>query len=234
MRVLYIVAVPLLLEQTGIGYILAGQVFDQYPETFLLELAAQGCGLSQQEVWNIGRTALPISTAHLEVHHGTVEVHSAPGQGSTFKVLFPASDKEPAIVRPPLDIPCQQGAGTILVVDDELIVRNVATVALERSGYTVLSAEDGETAIELLQQDAAGAIVLVLLDMTMPGLNGYGTFLQLKRVRPGIRVLLSSGYNEAEATRQFAGEGLAGFIHKPYPAAALSEKVKTILTNRLK
>ena len=70
---------------------------------------------------------------------------------------------------------------------------------------------------------------LVLLDMTMPGLNGHETFLLLKRTRPEVKVLLSSGYNELEATRRFSGQGLAGFIQKPYTAGALSKTVNSVL-----
>jgi two-component system cell cycle sensor histidine kinase/response regulator CckA len=92
----------------------------------------------------------------------------------------------------------------------------------------VLLAESGEAAIDLFNA-ADEQVSLVLLDMTMPGLNGYETFLQLKRVRPTVKVLLSSGYNELETTRRFSGQGLAGFIQKPYTAGTLSKTVNSVL-----
>lgn len=98
-------------------------------------------------------------------------------------------------------------------------------------GNTVLSAEDGEAAIDLFRQNV-GEIVLIVLDATMPGLSGYETFVQLRRIRPGVDVLLSSGYQESNATQRFAGQDLAGFIQKPYTAAALLERIETILAKR--
>jgi len=130
--------------------------------------------------------------------------------------------------RSPVESAGQRGSGTILVVDDEDVVRKIAKDALERAGYTVLLAESGQAAIDLFNS-AGEQISLVLLDMTMPGLNGHETFLQLKRVRPTVKVLLSSGYNELEATRQFSGQGLAGFIQKPYMAGTLSSRVNSVL-----
>ncbi len=108
------------------------------------------------------------------------------------------------------------------------MVRNVAKNALERAGYTVLLAESGQAAIDLLKTTVE-QVSLVLLDVTMPGLNGHDTFLQLRRVRPKVKVLLSSGYNELEATRRFSGQGLAGFIQKPYTAGTLSKTVNSVL-----
>jgi len=123
-----------------------------------------------------------------------------------------------------------RGSATILVVDDEAIVRKVAQAALEQSGYSVISADSGEAAIDLFRK-ATGEIAIVLLDMTMPGLSGYETFLELKRCRPAVKVLLSSGYDEMETRQRFAGQRLAGFLQKPYTAAALGEKIREVLTS---
>jgi len=163
-------------------------------------------------------------------HKGTVQVQTAPGEGTTFKVLFPASDSTTIPPRPKLEMGTLRGSGTILVVDDEAIVRKVAQAALEQSGYTVISADSGEAAIDLFRK-ATDEIAIVLLDMTMPGLSGYETFLELKRARPAVKVLLSSGYNEMETTQRFAGQRLAGFLQKPYTAAALGEKIREVLTS---
>ena len=160
-------------------------------------------------------------------HRGTIKVDTATGEGTTFKVLFPASEKAAERAAPAAESTTKQGSGTILVVDNEEVVRSVARAALERSGYSVLLAENGTQGIELFR-GAAGKISLVLLDMTMPGLSGHDTFLGLRQIRPDIKVVLSSGYDEQEARQRFAGEGLAGFIQKPYTFAALNEKVSAV------
>ena len=117
---------------------------------------------------------------------------------------------------------------TVLVVDDEQIVRRTAKTMLERYGYSVVLAENGREAVELYRV-LADKIALILLDMTMPLMGGEETLRELKTIRPDVRVLLSSGYNEVEAVRRFTGKGLAGFIQKPYSAIALTEKVRSIL-----
>ena len=117
---------------------------------------------------------------------------------------------------------------TVLVVDDEQIVRRTAKTMLEGYGYSVVLAENGREAVELYRV-LADKIALILLDMTMPLMGGEETFRELKTIRPEVRVLLSSGYNEVEAIRRFTGKGLAGFIQKPYSAIALTEKVRSVL-----
>jgi DNA-binding NtrC family response regulator len=161
-------------------------------------------------------------------HRGALRVHSTPGRGTTFTVLFPAIEKVAAKPRSPIESAGPRGSGTILIVDDEDVIRKIAKDVLEQAGYTVLLAESGQAAIDLFKT-AGKQVSLVLLDMTMPGLNGLETFLQLKRVRPTVKVLLSSGYNELEATRLFSGQGLAGFIPKPYSAGTLSKTVRSVL-----
>ncbi len=116
---------------------------------------------------------------------------------------------------------------TVLVVDDEEIVRNVAKVALERRGYLVELAEGGEIAVEMFRRDPhrfAG----VLLDMTMPVLSGEETMQQIHAIRPGVPVIASSGYTEAEAMRRF-GSAVAGYIQKPYTAGRLAEKIAALI-----
>jgi DNA-binding NtrC family response regulator len=119
------------------------------------------------------------------------------------------------------------GTGLVLVVDDEEVVRQTARVTLERYGYSVLCAVDGASALEMFRLRAR-EITTVILDLTMPGMNGEEALRQMQAINPKVRVLLSSGYNEVEAVQHFAGKGLAGFIQKPYTAAALAEKVKAV------
>lgn len=188
-----------------------GRIFDPF---FTTKFTGRGLGLSA--VQGIVRG-----------HKGAMKVYSRPGRGTTFKVLFPAT-KESAPPAPAPRIPAAAAGELILVVDDEEIIRRTAKSMLERHGYTVVVADDGQKALELFQV-LADKVALVLLDMTMPVLSGEETFRLMKNVRPGIKVLLSSGYNESEAIRRFTGKGLAGFIQKPYSSTALQEKVGYIL-----
>lgn len=188
-----------------------GRIFDPF---FTTKFTGRGLGLSA--VQGIVRG-----------HKGAMKVYSRPGRGTTFKVLFPAT-KESAPPAPAPRIPAAAAGELILVVDDEEIIRRTAKSMLERHGYTVVVADDGQKALELFQV-LADKVALVLLDMTMPVLSGEETFRLMKNTRPGIKVLLSSGYNESEAIRRFTGKGLAGFIQKPYSSTALQEKVGYIL-----
>src|ERR1041385_3495551 len=99
---------------------------------------------------------------------------------------------------------------------------------LEHYGYTVVLAENGKEGVELLKV-LAGNVSAVLLDMTMPVMNGEEALRYMRAINPDIKVILSSGYNEVEAIRRFTGEGLAGFIQKPYSAPALAEKIRSVL-----
>jgi CheY-like chemotaxis protein len=118
---------------------------------------------------------------------------------------------------------------TILIADDEDIVRQVAHAALEMAGFSVLQARDGEEAIEVFRNNA-DLVSLVILDMSMPRMGGEETFRALQRARPRVPVLLSSGFNEQDSTSRIAGRGFAGFIQKPYRPAELVTKVRQLLS----
>ncbi|MBN1867578.1 response regulator [Candidatus Sumerlaeota bacterium] len=162
-------------------------------------------------------------------HKGVMKVFSEPGMGSTLTVFFPCLRAPLAAAPSPEETESHRnGKGKILIVDDEETVRNVARRILEINGYSVLTANDGREGIEVFRRHAQ-EIAAVLLDMTMPHLSGESTFTEMRRIRPDVRVVLSSGYSESEATERFAGKGLAGFIQKPYSAKALAEKIGAIL-----
>jgi two-component system, cell cycle sensor histidine kinase and response regulator CckA len=120
------------------------------------------------------------------------------------------------------------GDETILVIDDEDTVRQAAKSALESYGYKVVVAVNGKEGVRRFQE-LAGHIDAVLLDMTMPVMSGEEALARLRSIQSDIPVVLSSGYEEADATRRFTGKGLAGFIQKPYAAAGLVEKMKIAL-----
>ena len=161
-----------------------------------------------------------------------MKVYSTPGQGTTFKLLFPASLKDDQRTFHNISQqPSFKGTGTVLVIDDEEIVRRTAQVTLERFGYEVVVAADGRQGLDAFRR-LAGRVDLVLLDMTMPVMSGEETFRELRIMRPDLKVILSSGYNEVEAIRHFTGKGLAGFVQKPYTSARLAEAVRSVLTRR--
>ena len=160
-------------------------------------------------------------------HKGALQVESAPGKGSSFKVLFPVSEGQPARLEPSGVERNLTGHETILVIDDEAAVRQTAKSALESYGYRVVVAANGKEGVTLFHERGK-EIAAVLLDMTMPVMSGEEALVRLKSIREDIPVVLSSGYNEADATRRFTGKGLAGFVQKPYTAACLAEKMKIV------
>ena len=111
------------------------------------------------------------------------------------------------------------------------MVRNMARATLEHYGYRVVEAANGESAVEIFRAQSA-AIDAVILDLTMPEMSGEAALGNLKRINPAVPVVLSSGFNEAEATRRFQSEDLAGFLQKPYTALTLAERVNRLLNGR--
>ena len=117
----------------------------------------------------------------------------------------------------------------MLVVDDEESVRATTARMLERIGFDSLLATNGNEALDIFHQHDA-KIVGVLLDLTMPQLDGTATFTQLRRLNPEIPVLLMSGFNEQDAVHRFAGKGLSGFVQKPFKFDTLYGKLQAVFT----
>jgi len=164
-------------------------------------------------------------------HHGVVEVRSDVGKGTTFRILFPKSSNTPHEADMIGQNPVEEwkASGIVLVVDDETSVLTLARQLLEMKGFKVETAVDGEEAVEKFKKIAA-EVSFVLLDMTLPKLSGEEVFRKIRKIRPDVRILLSSGFNEQEVTEKFAGEGLSGFIQKPYRIQELLDKIHEILS----
>jgi PAS domain S-box-containing protein len=162
-------------------------------------------------------------------HKGALKVSSQVGQGTTFRILLPARDVVPepsaTAVGAARDV---RGHGLVLVADDEDRVRAVARNILERAGFSVIVASNGREALEIYRRHGR-EIRLVLLDMTMPQLDGGACFLALRELDPAAKIVLCSGYSEQEVLAHFVGKGLAGFLQKPYRAADLLGKIADIL-----
>ena len=162
-------------------------------------------------------------------HRGAIKVYSEPGKGSTFKVLLPYSrGTRKTVSAEVVKTTSTHAGGLILIVDDEAMVRNAAAQMLKQSGYDVITAENGLLGVEAFKT-MHSQIRAVLLDMTMPVMDGKEAFREMRRIQPDVKVILSSGYNELDTTSRFAGKGLAGFIQKPY----LIETLRTTLQRAL-
>jgi PAS domain S-box-containing protein len=162
-------------------------------------------------------------------HKGAIKVYSESGKGTTIKVLFPASSDpaQPLEGDPPHEGEWR-GNGTVLIADDEETVRKVSGQMLAHLGFRSILAADGQQALSsfLVHRDS---LVCVIVDLTMPAMDGEETFREIHRIDPRIPVILSSGYNEQEAVQRFVGKGLAGFLQKPYQLSQLRRKLREVL-----
>ncbi len=210
-------------------------------EYVYLEISDTGCGMEQTVQDKLFEPFFTTKfTGHglgmsavlgiVRGHQGTIRVSSLPEQGTTFKVLLPVSDK-PVQADTSLSDKInndEAGTGTILVVDDEAAIRDITSQLLQDIGYTTLTAVDGADGIETYRQYQQD-IVAVILDMAMPNVDGKTCFTRLQSINPDVKVLLTSGYDELESTTRFAGQGLAGFIQKPYQPETLKARLQSIL-----
>ncbi len=161
-------------------------------------------------------------------HRGAVDIQSEVGSGTVFRVLFPVSKLAVGIEPTQHSEPGgSTGQGLVMVVDDEPVVRRYARESLERSGFEVLTAPDGPNAIEIFRQHGH-EIAAVLLDLTMPKMDGHQVLKELRKMRESVRVVLSSGYDEHEVMESLSSD-TAGFIQKPYEPKELVRKLNEVI-----
>lgn len=219
----------------------------QVGEFVYIDISDTGCGMTQEireQMFDpffstkfTGRgLGLPAVLGILRGHHGAIMVGSEPGAGTTIRVLFPVGAAQQLFAG---EKPKPEGADLpkpkplrrrpkFLLVDDEELVRDLGRTMIEHLGYDVETASDGREAVSIFER-RADEFDGVVLDLSMPNMNGFAAFNEIRRCRPNTRVILSSGYTEQEATQQFIGRGLSAFLQKPYDLQSLKNTLSDVL-----
>jgi len=205
--------VSLVVEDTGTGMdkAVCDRIFEPFYST---KFPGRGLGL-------------PAVLGIVRSHRGAAKVESQPGHATKVRVLLPVanlageSDTQEMAVRP-------GASAEVLIVDDDATVRAVAKQILERSGYTVFTASDGQQAVQLFRERARPPAV-VLLDLMMPNMSGAETFRQLRAISPGVGIIMSSGFAESDASLRTLLQDRSLFLQKPYRPAELVARVRSIL-----
>jgi len=207
--------VHIAISDTGIG--IKKETIDRIFEPFFTTKGKEkGSGLGLSVVYGIVKN-----------HGGYVSVYSELGKGSIFKVYLPASSK-PILEEKESEISEVEGKESILVIEDEEVIRNLVKEGLEDLGYTVLTAEDGEIGIDIYGERKR-EINLVILDLILPKMSGKIIYQKLKAIDPQIKVLLSSGYSQSGQAQELLNQGVEGFIQKPFKIKELAREIRAVL-----
>ncbi len=228
--------------QADAGYFATTQYSVALPpgDYVYLEVTDDGCGMSRETLARIfdpffttkfsGR-GLGLAAVHgiIRGHQGAIKVYSEPGKGTAFRILLPATPGAAETLQRPAPAPALwRGEGIVLIIDDEPAVRQVLESMLELLGFTPESAADGALGVEKFGRDPA-RYAAVLLDLTMPQMDGEEAFRRLRQVRPDVKVLLMSGFNKQDAVHRFIGKGLAGFLQKPFEVSTFIAELRAVL-----
>ena len=205
----------------GTGPGLDADIIDHIFEPFFTtKETGKGTGLGLSVVYGI-----------VEQHKGWMEVESGPGRGALFKVFIPALPgrlhSEPAVS---FSLDFLHGNGErILVVEDDETLRRLATIALQKSGYVVWAAENGQQA-QALFEERQGDFDLIFCDVVLPDINGLQLTDSFVGLKPALKILLSSGYADAKARRSGIADRHYPFIGKPYTINSLLRKIKELVS----
>jgi CheY-like chemotaxis protein len=208
--------VMLAVTDTGVGMDEAtkARIFEPF---FTTKAPGKGTGLGLATVYGL-----------VQQSGGFIWVYSEPGRGTTFKIYLPRVDAAAEGVAAAALTPVAGGTETVLLAEDAAAVRAVGKQVLERQGYTVLEAPDGEVALHLAQRHS-GPIHLLLTDVVMPGMSGRQLADQLARTRPDTRVLFASGYTDDAVVRHGVLEEGTPYLQKPFTPESLARKVREVL-----
>lgn len=229
---------------------LAATLLEEKPEPgryVFLEVSDNGCGMSNETIKRLfdpffttkftGRgLGMSAVMGIIRTHGGALFVESEPGEGTTFKALFPIPESDlPAAVQEPFTpvtglFTHQQPplSGVALVVDDERSVLKICKKMVTLCGFTVITACDGIDAVAKYREHA-DEIVVVLMDLTMPNMDGITAMCQIYNIRPDVKLILSSGFNADELSERFTSQAPSGFIRKPYSMNALGTEMRRVL-----
>jgi len=200
---------------TGMDEAMLARIFEPF---FTTKFAGRGLGLAA--VQGIIRS-----------HRGALAVRSAPGQGTTFRLLFPPTTFGPGrdVVAERAQVPAPlRGHGTILIAEDETMVRHVAVSMARTLGYEIIEASDGQQAVEVFARHRH-KLRCVLLDLMMPRLDGLQTFAEMRRLAPEVPIIMMSGYAQVEVRARFPGEGPEAFLQKPFSRTELAARLEAVL-----
>ncbi len=212
-------------------------------EYVMLRVSDTGCGMDSETVCHIfdpfyttkaiGKgTGLGLASVYgiVKGHGGRINCYSEIDQGSVFTIYLPAVEKRCSLLENPKKVTASfwRGNETILVIDDEPAVREMAKEMLEYFGYQAFCVESGEVALDIYSENP-DRFHLVILDINMPGMGGYGCMQKLLDIEPKAKILIASGYSTEQHAGKAISFGAASFIGKPYHLNEMARKVRTVL-----
>ncbi|MCK5076203.1 MAG: response regulator, partial [Calditrichia bacterium] len=207
------------IRDTGIG-IRKEQLAKIFTPFFTTKDKGKGTGLGLSMVYNI-----------INQHNGFIDIYSEEGIGTTFDIYLPVlKDEEFYEQKPVSEEKIPKGEGLILIIDDEDILRETAKIILNECGYETIFATNGIEGLEIFKEQIED-IKIVLLDMVMPKMSGKETYIELKKIKKDVKVLLVSGFKQDERVQSVLKLGINGFVQKPYTMEKLASAINTIIVN---